>query len=292
MNIGDLGRALDTGYTLFTRRTDKLCWIEHEHRTVSVSNVRQAGAGKRVFVLGHGFGTDQTAWHKVLPTVTARGTAILYDLPGAGPDGPATWEPDRHRSLHAFADDVAAMLDAEDVERCTYIGHPVSCMIGVIAAIAEPDRFEKLILIGGSPRYLDDGDYRGGFTQPQLDTIYDSMATNYEAWIAGFAPLAVGDAGGRAPVAEFARSLDAIRPDIALATARTIFQSDLRGIVGALDVPAVILQPRADMAVPIEVGHWLRQRWSGSTLDILETSGHLPHLSTPDLVTARLEAHL
>ena len=46
---------------------------------------------------------------------------------------------------------------------CIFVGHSVSSMIGVLAAIEEPQRFARLILIGPSPRYINEADYVGGF---------------------------------------------------------------------------------------------------------------------------------
>lgn len=255
-------------------------------------NGRILGSGPVTLVLAHGYGTDQSAWDRLLPWATRHFRVVLFDLAGCGPGGADLFDPRRHGSLYGFADDLVSLVETCCDRPCLYLGHSVSGMIGVLAAIARPDLFDRLLLLAGSPRYLNDPDsgYAGGFDQPALDGLYAAMAANFSTWVAGFAPLVVGVE--HPALQEFSRTLFSMRPDIALAIARTIFQSDLRGIIGRLTVPAVILQPAEDMAVPLAVGQYLQKAWPGSTLDVIPTRGHLPHMTAADQVQAALERHL
>ncbi len=242
-------------------------------------------------MLSHGFGTDQTAWEAIRPWLDQRFRVISFDLAGAGPSGEASYDFRRHDTLLGFADDLLDVLDELEVERCTYVGHSVSGMIGVAAAVARPEAFAKLVLIGASPRYLNEPGYRGGFDQSDLDQLHDGMAANFQAWGAGFAPAVVG-VPDNAAVHEFCRTLFLIRPDIALATSRTIFQSDMRAIAERLERPTHLLQTANDLAVPQEVAAWLHRHIDGSTLDIMEAWGHLPHMTAPAEVIRHLQRRL
>jgi sigma-B regulation protein RsbQ len=163
-------------------------------------------------------------------------------------------------------------------------------MIGLLAAIEEPERFRKLMLLGASPRYLNDGDYRGGFEQADIDGLYEAMAANYHAWVSGFAPFAMGNADKPELARHFAETLSEIRPDIALAVARIIFQSDHRADLGKLTVPTLVVQSMSDAAVPMAVGEYLASHIPNAELLVLDATGHLPHLSAPDAVTAAIRA--
>jgi len=244
-----------------------------------------------VVVLSHGFGTDQTAWSAIRPWLEERFDVISYDLAGAGPDGAKTYDFRRHSTLFGFADDLLALLASQHIERCIYIGHSMSGIIGAAAAVARPEAFAKLVMIGASPRYLNDHGYHGGFEQSDLDAVFDGMATNFQAWGAGFAPAVVG-VPDNAVVDEFCRTLFLIRPDIALATSRTIFQSDMRAIARRLECQTHILQTARDLAVPQAVATWLQKAIDGASLDILDAAGHLPHMTAPDLVISALEHRL
>ncbi|TKY45347.1 strigolactone esterase DAD2 [Spatholobus suberectus] len=145
----------------------------------------------------------------------------------------------RYTTLDAYVDDLLNILDALRVPRCAYVGHSISAMIGMLASIRRPELFSKLILIGASPRFLNDKDYHGGFEQGEIEQVFSAMEANYEAWVNGFAPLAVG-ADVPAAVREFSRTLFNMRPDISLFVSRTVFNSDLRGILGLVNVPVVL----------------------------------------------------
>jgi sigma-B regulation protein RsbQ len=249
------------------------------------------GQGSTTVVLGHGFGTDQTAWTAVRGWLDRHYRVVSYDLAGAGVDGEVNYEPRRYGSLFGYADDLLEIADELALQQCIYVGHSVSCMIGIAASIARPQLFGQLLLIGGSPRYLNEPGYRGGFDQSDLNGVYDGMAANFQAWAAGFVPMVVG-VPDNAALDEFSRMLFLMRPDIALTTCRTIFQSDMREIVPRLRLPTHLVQTRVDMAVPLDVAHWLHQRIAGSTLDVIDAEGHVPHMTAPDEIIGIFERHL
>lgn len=254
-------------------------------------NGRRSGTGRDVAVLSHGFGTDQTAWAALRPWFEQRFDVVTFDLAGCGPHGADTYDFERHSSMFGYADDLIDILDELDVSRCTYVGHSMSGMIGTIASIARPDLFERLVLIGASPRYLDDDGYVGGFKARDLENLFDSMSANFQAWVAGFAPMVVG-VDDREVIADFSKTLFHMRPDIALNTSRTIFTSDLRAMMDQVSRPISLVQTAVDVAVPVAVGQWLAHAINGATLDVIDASGHLPHMTAPAEVISILEHRL
>ncbi|CAL9121510.1 Sigma factor sigB regulation protein [Musa troglodytarum] len=250
-------------------------------KLLEILNVRVVGGGERVLVLSHGFGTDQSAWTRVLPYFQRDYRVVLYDLVCAGSVNPDHFDFRRYTTLDAYVDDLLAILDALRVDRCFFVGHSVSAMIGILAAIRRPELFLKLILIGASPRFLNDRDYHGGFERGEIEKVFAAMEANYEAWVRGFAPLAVG-ADVPAAVREFSRTLFNMRPDISLFVSRTVFNSDLRGVLGLVRAPCVVIQTAKDVSVPVSVATHLKAHLGGrTTVELLPIEGHLPHLSAP-----------
>eukprot|EP00850_Spirogloea_muscicola_P001953 SM000007S20913 [mRNA] locus=s7:921708:923130:- [translate_table: standard] len=256
-------------------------------------NLRVIGSGEKLVVLSHGFGSDSSSWQHIVPHLVDDYRLILFDLMGAGSTNPENFSFRRYATLHAYADDLLAILDELDVESCIYVGHSVSGMIGCLASIERPEVFEKIIMISASPRYLNDKDYFGGFEQEDLNGLFEAMQQNFKAWVSGFAPLAVGADIESDAVQEFSRTVFSIRPDIALSVAKTIFQSDLRRLLPLVTVPCHILQSNNDMAVPVVVAEYLHMTLGGrSVVEILQTQGHLPQLSSPEVVVPSLRRHL
>ncbi|OWM70752.1 strigolactone esterase D14-like [Punica granatum] len=255
-------------------------------------NVRVVGTGQRFLVFAHGFGTDQSAWQRILPFFTPHFRVVLYDLVCAGSVNPDHFDYRRYTTLDAYVDDLLTILDELGIERCAYVGHSVSAMIGILAAIRRPELFTKLILIGASPRFLNDRDYHGGFELGEIEKVFSAMMANYEKWVNGFAPLAVG-ADVPAAVREFSRTLFNMRPDISLFVSRTIFNSDLRGVLGLVRVPCCVIQTAKDVSVPASVAEYFKSHLGGmTTVEMLDTEGHLPHLSAPSQLARVLQRAL
>lgn len=249
------------------------------------------GTGAKLVVFSHGLGNDQRAWERVINRLSEDICALVFDLPGAGPLLPADFDAEDYNSVADYADDLLALLDELQVHDCTYVGHSVSGMIGILAAIEDPARFERLILLNSSPRYLNTEGYVGGFDAEELDALFSAMSANYQAWVAGFAPMAIGVDVPQA-IVDFSAGLLAMRPDITAKIARMIFTSDLRHLLPLVSVPTLLIHAREDMAVPAAVGQYLHDNIAGSRLEWIDTPGHLPHLTTPDAVAAVLRANL
>ncbi|KAL2498166.1 putative strigolactone esterase D14-like protein [Abeliophyllum distichum] len=255
-------------------------------------NVQVEGSGRRILVLAHGVGTDQSAWKHILPFFLRDYRVVRYDLVCAGSVNPDHFNFRRYTTLDAYVDDLLDILDAIGVERCAYVGHSVSAMIGILASIRRPELFSKLIFIGASPRFLNDVDYHGGFEQEEIERVFLAMEANYEAWVNGYAPLAVG-ADVPTAVREFSRTLFNMRPDITLFVSRTVINSDLRGVLGLVTVPCSIIQTARDVSVPMSVATYLTNHLGGrSTVHLLDIEGHLPHLSAPHLLAEVLRRAL
>lgn len=249
-------------------------------------------SGKPTMVFAHGFGTDQTAWQKVRDAFSNDYRLILYDNVGAGRADPDAFSPNKYDTLHSYADDLLAICEACEVSDAIMVGHSVSGMISLLAAIREPARFKKMVLVGASPRYLNDEDYVGGFSQEALDGFYNAMASNYYAWVSGFAPAAMANADRPQLAAGFAESLSAIRPDIAQSVARVIFQSDHRADLPSVTNEVLLLQTRQDIAVPMEVAQYLHKHVMNSRLEVVDAEGHFPHISAPDEIIGAIKNYL
>lgn len=252
---------------------------------------RRQGRGRQVVILSHGFGTDQQAWSQLLPWFEERFDVITFDLAGCGPAGTQSYDPETHASMFGYADDLIEIMDELDLRNCLYVGHSMSGMIGALASQARPDLFSRLVMIGASPRYLNDEGYIGGFEQAGLNQLFEAMAANYQAWVTGFASMVVG-VDDREAVADFSRTLFQMRPDIALSISRMIFQSDLRALPSQIPVPVHLIQTSEDVAVPQKVGSWLAAAIPQATLDIIPARGHLPHMTAAGEVQQILEVRL
>eukprot|EP00253_Pinus_taeda_P026807 PITA_26807 len=261
-----------------------------ESELLGVLNVKVLGSGKRILVLSHGFGADQSVWQYILPYLETHYKVIVFDMVFSGNVDSNHFGFDRHTSLSAYVADLLAILDELKVEKCLYVGHSVSGMVGCLASIERPELFERLILLCASPRYLNDESYHGGFERGDVDRLYCAMKSDYAAWVSGFAPLAVG-VDDPYVVKEFSRTMMNVRPEIALAVAKTIFESDMRSILCDVKTPCSIIQTTKDIAVPMTVPYHMQGSLGGkmNSVNILDAEGHLPQLTAPGLLLQALK---
>ena len=251
------------------------------------------GAGPRTLVLGNGFCTTRHSWDAVAAALPDGWRVVRYEYAGATASA-AAWDPARHATLHGHADDVAALLAALDVRDAVFVGHSMSGMVGLLAHLAAPARIARVVLIGSSPRYIDDPatGYVGGLAADEVEASLARADADLSAWMAGFAPVMLGADAAPHLVREYAGQILHMRPDVARTMLRAIFRSDFRAIVPRVDCPVHVLQPADDAAAPPAVGAWLVRALPRGVLHPLPFRGHLPHLTHPERVAAILRAIL
>jgi sigma-B regulation protein RsbQ len=241
-------------------------------------------------LFAHGFGCDQHMWRHVAARFEDRFRVVLFDHLGAGASDLSAWDPRRHATLAGYAADVLEICAALDLHDVVFVGHSVSAMIGVLASLAEPDRFARLVLVGPSPRYIDDGAYLGGFTEADIAELLDSLASNYLGWSSAMAPVIMGNPERPDLGEELTGSFCRTDPEIARHFARVTFLSDNRADLGRVGTPTLVLQCSNDVIAPVAVGEYVRDAIPGSTYVLLEATGHCPNLSAPDETAAAIAA--
>lgn len=237
----------------------------------------------RPMVFAHGFGCDQHMWRYVAPRFEDEFRVILFDHVGAGGSDLSAYDPDRYGSLDAYAEDVLTICHELDLENVVFVGHSVSAMIGVMAAIKEPSRFTQLVLVGPSPRYIDDDHYVGGFSRSDIEELLDSLESNYLGWSSAMAPVIMGNGGRPELGEELTESFCRTDPAIARQFARVTFLSDSRSDLVKVTTPTLVLQCRQDVIAPMSVGEYVATAIPECELVILDATGHCPNLSAPDM---------
>ena len=230
-------------------------------------------------------------WRHVAPAFEDTHRVVLFDHVGAGGSDTAAFDARRYSSLDGYAEDVV------DIARelggpVTFVGHSVSAMIGLLAAAAEPALFERLVLVGPSPRYIDDQGYRGGFSQAEIDELLETMDDNYLGWSSFIAPVIMGNPDAPHLGQELAGSFCRTDPAIARHFAKTTFLSDNRADLARVMTPCLVVQCRDDVIAPMEVGEYVHAHLADSELVVLDATGHCPNLSAPDQLIAAMSSYL
>lgn len=255
-------------------------------------NAALTGSGAKTIMFAHGFGCDQNMWRFVAPAFEDNYRVMLFDHVGAGGSDLSAYDPERYASLAGYADDVVALARAAGIENGVFVGHSVSAMIGVLAAQQAPELFEALVLVGPSPRYIDGGDYVGGFTEAQIEELLEFLDSNHLGWSHAMAPAIMGNPDRPELAGELTDSFCRADPEIAKRFARATFLSDNRADLAGLAARTLVLQCREDVIAPLAVGEYVHQAIGGSELVVLDATGHCPNLSAPEETIAAIKAFL
>ena len=243
-------------------------------------NVNLSGQGTQPMVFAHGYGCDQSMWRWVAPAFERDYRVVLFDLAGSGQADPSAYDRMRHATLRGYARDVLELVTELDLHDVIFVGHSVSAIIGILAAIERPEHFARLILVGPSPCYIDAGDYRGGFSREDIDGLLDALDSNYLGW------------ADTSEQAEPETGVGRTRADIARAFARVAFLSDNRPDLAHVHTRSLILQVTDDLIAPVTVGEYMQRSLCQSELVLLESRGHCPQISVPAQTIAAMRGFL
>ena len=252
------------------------------------NNVRVSGRPDgQPIVFAHGFGCDQNMWRLMVPAFEDDFKVVLFDHVGAGQSDLSAYDADRYSSLHGYAEDVNEICVALELRDAILVGHSVSAMIAVLAVnSAPPGLFDKLVMVSPSPRYINDMAYVGGFTRADIEELLESLDSNYLGWSSAMAPIIMGAPERPELGDELTASFCRTDPGIARRFAAVTFLSDNRADLPKVSIPTLVLQCKEDVIAPMEVGLFVHDAVPGSTLHVLDATGHCPNLSAPEETTA------
>lgn len=256
------------------------------------NNVKIFGKGTQPMLFAHGFGCDQNMWRFITPAFENDYKIVLFDYVGAGKSDISAYNPERYASLEGYAKDILEICAGLGLRDVILVGHSVSAMIGMVAAIEEPGYFSRLIMVGPSPSYINEGDYKGGFEKEDIKGLLETMEKNYIGWANFLAPNIMGNKDRPHLGQELTESFCSTDPVIAKQFAEATFFSDNRADLKKNRVPSLILQCSEDIIAPMDVGHYLSKNLPNSTMRIMKAAGHCPHLSEPEETITLMKEYL
>lgn len=246
------------------------------------NNVKTSGKGLKTMVFAHGFGCDQNMWRFLTPAFEHSYRIVLFDYVGAGNSQIEAYNEERYSNLNGYAQDVLEICHELNLSDVIFVGHSVSSMIGLLAAIKEPRLFNSLIMIGPSPCYINDSGYKGGFEKKDIQELLATMDKNYIGWANFLAPAIMKNPERPELSRELTESFCSTDPKIAKLFAKATFFSDNRRDLSKITIPSLIMQCSDDIIAPTEVGEYLHANLLNSTLKFLKATGHCPHMSDPE----------
>ncbi|KLT65683.1 alpha/beta fold hydrolase [Pedobacter sp. BMA] len=262
------------------------------HPILIRNNVKILGEGTQVIIFAHGFGCAQNSWKFMTDAFLEDYKVVLFDYVGSGESDITQYDHYKYSTLDGYASDVVEIIEALNLKDVIFVGHSVSSMIGMIAALQKPEAFQKLVFIGPSPKYMNDGEYIGGFEAGDIQTIFNSIEEDYAGWARGIAPVVMDKAYPPGLFNFLQECLEETEPSIALAFAMATFKTDCRDKLKHLTVPSLTLQSRSDIMAPLSAGDFIHQNTPHNFLVVMQATGHFPHISEPEETIREIKAFI
>lgn len=257
------------------------------------NNVKIIGSGEQTILCAHGFGCEQSMWQYITPFYEGDYKIVLFDYVGAGQSDITAYNFQKYGSLEGYKQDVLDIIDELKLEKIIFFGHSISSMVGMLAAIEKPNRFEKLIMIGPSPCYLNTTDgFKGGFNKSDIEDLLEMMEMNFTGWASYMAPVGMGAETSIELTNDLESVFVSTNPQIAREFAEVTFFSDYRNRLRELTTETLILQCAEDSIVPFHIGQYLEEQILNSELRVLDVKGHYPHISHPELTVNEINKYL
>ena len=257
------------------------------------NHVNIIGQGEKTIVFGHGLACDQNIWNAIIPAFEHNYRIVLYDYVGSGMSDGTAFDPARYNTMHDYVRDLLEILETLNLGKVIFVGHSVSAMIGILASIERPDFFESLILIGSSPRYVNDGpDYYGGFDERDIKELLEMMEMNFKGWATIAAAMFMGNPDRPFLTEKLIKAYTNENTAAIKNFAEVVFLSDHRQDLPKVTIPSFIMQCSEDSIVPLAVAQYLHNNLKNSTMVVMKATGHYPHVSSPEETVTLMNTYL
>ncbi len=214
---------------------------------------------------------------------------ILFDKRGTGMSDRVP--NDRLPTLEERMDDVRAVMDAAGSERAALLGHSEGGNMAAVFAATYPRRATALILLGSFAKRIRSPDYPWAPTAEERIALAEQIERDWGALdLTEMAPSMAGDVQFWEYVSAYCRR--SASPGAAAALLRMNSQIDIRGILGAVRVPTLVLHRTGDRDAKVEESRYIAERIQGARFVELPGEDHLIWTGDQDALLGEVEEFL
>jgi pimeloyl-ACP methyl ester carboxylesterase len=271
----------------------QLHWLDVDGARVNYAEMGPASG--EALVLVHGLSGAWQNWLENIPYFAREHRVIAVDLPGFGQSPLPDWEV----SIEAYGRFLHEFCDAVDVEVCTLVGNSMGGFVSAEAAIRQPSRFEKLVLVSAAGisharmrREPAEVAARMGIaTAPLLLKLEGRALRRPRLRQATFSGLFYAPHRLRSELVYEFFEHGTGKPGLVPAV-RGLIGYDILDRLEEVEVPTLIVWGRDDHIVPPNDALGYGERLRNSRTVIFDHTGHLPMAERPVRFNRVLEAFL
>lgn len=237
------------------------------------------------FVLLHGWGMPSAVFEPLARELSGEGSVPVraIDLPGY--NGTRACEP---YTLEAMRDSVARAAP----RRCIAVGWSLGAFIAAAWAIAAPHQVQRLVLIAATPCFARRHDWPCAVDPAVLQAFAESLRADAKGTLRRFIALqALDDEKAQRVSRALLRAADRIEPPASNALEnglRILLETDLRGALGQLPQPTLVVNGARDRLVPLAAGAYLAENLRNAQLDTIAGAAHAPFVDRAPQIAGRI----
>ena len=223
---------------------------------------------------------EDAAWAHMLRRLGSFSRVITFDKPGTGLSDRLADFP----TLEQRIDDVRAVMDAVGSERAAFFGISEGGPMSILFAATHPQRTSALILYGTYARRMWAPDHPWGRTEAEMDAILERIDRDWgkDALLDLSDPSIANNDEARRTFARYFRL--AASPGAALTVLRLQTQIDVRHVLPAIHVPALVMHRSGDRVTRVEQGRYLAEHIPGAKFVELAGDDHMPAVGNGDAI--------
>jgi pimeloyl-ACP methyl ester carboxylesterase len=239
----------------------------------------QSGEGPPLVRVGHWLSHLELDWHcpvwrPLIEALGSRHTLYRYDQRGTGLSSRET----EHADLDAFADDLKAVADANDLDRFPVFAASQAVPVAIRFAERYPERVSGLVLYGGfaegravREKSADDID-----EETILGLIRAGWGKANSPFVNAFSSLFMPDATPEQMESFVRMQTETISPENAARLRQVVDRLDVRRILPSVTAPTLVIHGIYDAVQPIQQGRILASEIPGARYVSLESRNHVP----------------
>jgi pimeloyl-ACP methyl ester carboxylesterase len=238
-------------------------------------NVVRMGSGDRTLVAHGGWVGSWELWQEPFQLLQDRWRCIGYDHRGSG----ASTAPPDAISPESLVDDLFAVLDALEVERCVLAGESLGALTCATAVLRDPSRFEGLVIVDGAP----------SASRAGMAPLIDGPRADWPGTVQWFIDACVPEPDAE-HVRRWARQI-LLRAD-AEAAARIMechADANVSPDWASISVKTLVLHGEHDVIVPLSAAQMVADAVPDAELVVLPGAGHVPTMTRPADVVAEIQ---
>ncbi len=154
------------------------------------------------------------------------------------------------------------------------IAWSMGCFDAIYKHIENPQKFRKLVLVSGTPKFIKDETFPQGLSKALFRNLEKKVISNQELGIRFFYDLV-----GNFPIL---KTMPKFKRDEILKSLARLKTEDIRHLLPKIDIPVLLIHGDQDQICRVETSKYMAELIPKSRLVVFEGVGHAPFLEQPD----------